>query len=354
MIMKKYIPILVVIALVLSIIGIARANPVWASPNAAGGVKAPLKTLINITANGTSNVGGVCDVTADFKTGGAVTKIEADAEVPVDESKVVPYNFDVNVFGHLLYPGCHFVFSDTNGQVINQINTTTDNPLKVCFGASPILTMDIFYYTDTPANGRVWTDLHGHMEDNGRLVCANAVFTGVYMPTGMIPPSKTFQPGENAFFPDGLGGTVLPPPSFVTITGDGTYAVGGICLITTQYFVTGLKDTVQVMYPSQYTQDTKTVPFSDYTNGDTFYFPGCHVVHFKNNTIQDQMNNPGKDGDWQICFAAVPGKTMEIYYYQDNTTAVTPPWTLLTTTTTNGMACADLVNFSAIYAPAAH
>ena len=355
--MKKYIPILVVVALVLSIIGITRGNPVWASPNAAG-VKAPLKTLINITTNGTSNVGGVCNVTTDFKTGGAVTKIEADAEVLIDQSKVVPFNYDVNVFGHLLFPGCHFVFYDTNGTIINQIDTAKDNPLKVCFGASSTLQMDIFYYIDTPANGRVWTDLHGHLEDSGRLVCANAVFTGVYMPTGLVPPSKTYQPGESAFFPDGLGGTVLPPPSFVTITGNGTYAVGGICLLTTQYFTTGLKDTVQVEYPTQYTQDTKTVPFMDYVNGDMFYFPGCHVVHYKNNVIENQMNNPPptKDGDWQICFAAIPGKTMTIYYYPDDAVkAITQPWTpwaALVTKTANGLACADLVDFSAVYAPA--
>jgi hypothetical protein len=354
--MKKYIPVLVVVVLVLSIIGVARSNPVWASPNAAAGVKAPLRTLINITANGTSNVGGVCDITADFKTGGVVNKIEADAEVPVDQSKVVPYNFDVNVYGHLLYPGCHFVFYDQTGQVISQIDTSKDSPLKVCFGASPQLQMDIFYYTDTPVSGRAWTDLHAHLDDSGRLVCADALFTGVYMPTGMVPPSLTYNPGSNAFFPNGLGGTVQTPPSFITITGNGTYAVGGICLLTTQYFISGLKDTVQVEYPSQYTQDTKTVPFSDYVNNDLFYFPGCHVVHYKNNTIQDQMNNPPptKDGDWQICFAAIPNKTMEIYYYVDDTTVVTPPWTKLDTTTANGMACADLVNFSAVYAPAAH
>jgi hypothetical protein len=94
--MKKYIPILVVIVLVLSIVGIARGNSVWASPAASAVVKAPLKTLIDITANGTSNVGGVCDITATFKTGGAVAKIQADAEVPIDQAKLVPYNFDVN------------------------------------------------------------------------------------------------------------------------------------------------------------------------------------------------------------------------------------------------------------------
>jgi hypothetical protein len=363
--MKKYIPILVVIALVLSIIGIARGNPVWASPKVSTGVNAPLRTLIDITANGTSNVGGVCDITADFKTGGAVTKIQADAEAPIDQSKVVPYNYDVNVYGNLLFPGCHFVFYDNTGQVINQIDTSKDSPLQVCFGASPQLVMNIFYYLDTPASGRQWIQIPSHLDQTGHLICTdNVIYTGVYMPTGMIPPSLSYTPGENAFFPSGLGGTVLPPPSFITITGNGTYAVGGMCLLTAQYYVTGLSDTVQVMYPTQYTQNTKTVPFNDYINGDLLYFPGCHVLHYMdittNNvttpTIQKEMTS--KQGDWQICFAAIPSKTMTIYYYLDDTVIPVPTiaplsyWTALTTTTANGMACADLVNFSAVYAPA--
>jgi len=362
--MKKYIPILVVVFLVLSIIGVARGNPVWASPKASAGFNAPLKTLINITANGTTNVGGVCDITAAFKTGGAVAKIAADAEVPVDQSKVVPYNFDVNVYGNLLFPGCHFAFYDTNGKVIDQIDTTKDSPLQVCFGASPQLQMNIFYYLDTPAIGRQWTQIPSHLDTTGKLICAdNAIYTGVYMPTGMVPPSLTYEPGDNAFFPGGLGGTVLPPPAFITITGNGSYAVGGICLLTAQYFVTGLTDTVQVEYPLQYTQDTKTVPSdvlkqTSNTFVDIFYFPGCHVVHYKNQQVVDQQNYPPptNNGDWQICFAAIPGKTMTIYYYPDDAVkAITQPWTpwaALVTKTANGLACADLVDFSAVYAPA--
>jgi hypothetical protein len=84
------------------------------------------------------------------------------------------------------------------------------------------------------------------------------------------------------------------------------------------------------------------------------HFPGCHVVHYKNQQIQDQMNKgTPKDGTWQICFAAIPDKTMTIYYYNDDLTNTTAPWVKLVTTTANGMACADLVDFSAVYAPAA-
>jgi hypothetical protein len=73
-------------------------------------------------------------------------------------------------------------------------------------------------------------------------------------------------------------------------------------------------------------------------------------------TIQKEMTS--KQGDWQICFAAIPSKTMTIYYYLDDTVIPVPTiaplsyWTALTTTTANGMACADIVNFSAVYAPA--
>jgi hypothetical protein len=309
-----------------------------------------------VTANGTSNVGGVCQITADFKTGGAVTKIQADAEVPIAESKIVPVDWDVNVYGRLLFPGCHFVFYDTTGQVIKQIDTAKDSPLKVCFGANPELKMSIWYYLDTPVADRQWVQIASHLDETGKLICAdNAIYTGVYMSMGLlVPPPGTGEAGVNPFFPNGWGGTVQTPASFVTITGNGTYAVGGLCLITTQYFVSGLKDTVQVEERPEFTQNTKTVP-SDALNGDMFYFPGCHVVHYKDNVIKDQMNTTTpKDGDWQICFAAIPGKTETIYYYMDDTSTVAPPWTKLDTTTANGMACADLVDFSAVYAPAAH
>jgi hypothetical protein len=346
--MKKFVPILVVLVLVLSVIGIAKGG-VWASP-APAGVNAPLRTLIDITANGTYNIGGVCDVTVNFLTTG--NDLKADSEVPVDQSKPVPFSGD----GHLLYPGCHFVFSK-GGTVVNQTNAT-DLTTKVCFGASAELQMGIYYYLDTPATGRVWTLLPTTMEDSGRLVCAPANYTGVYMPTGkVVPPPGAEKAGANAFFPNGAGGTVLPPPSDVTITASGTYAVGGICLIKDKYNITGLSDTVQVEYPkdqkNHYTEDTRTIPFADFSSGEVFYYPGCHIIHYKDLKPQDQMNKTNADGTWQICFAAIPGKTMTIYYYDDNLTTMVAPWNPLVTTTLNGMSCADTADFSAVYALAA-
>jgi hypothetical protein len=348
--MKKYIPVLVVIVLVFSVIGIAGAHPAWASPKPAAGQKAPLLTLKTITETSLSNIGGVCTVDVKFKTTGNMVK--ADAEVPIEESKLVP--FTATDGSNLLFPGCHLVFYKAD-KIVSPVNTDDTN-LKICFGASAYLQMGIYYYLDTPASGsRVWVRLPSTLEDSGRLVCTQAVFTGVYMPTGrIVPPEGTGAAGTNPFFPNGWGGTVLPPPANITITGSGTYAVGGICIIRAKYLVSGLSDTVQVEYPNKhYTEDTLTVPFDEYINGNLFFFPGCHVVHFKDQKIMDQMNtNAPKDGEWQICFAAIPGKTMTIFYYDDNLTKIQAPWHPLVTETANGMSCAGLVDFSAVYAPA--
>jgi hypothetical protein len=341
--MKKYLPILVVVVLVVSIIGIAGGNSVWASPKSSAGSNSPLRTLITVTSDGTYNVGGVCEITVAFNAVG--NQIKADAEVPVMQSVVVPFSGE----GNLLFPGCHFAFSKGS--------MTDISSLKVCFGASRELQMGVYYYLDKPGvEGRVWNLLPANLEDNGRLVCAPVLYEGVYMPAGkVVPPPDAGTTAINPFFPSGTNGTVQTPPNEVTITKSGTYAVGGVCLLTTKYNATGLADTVQVEYPTKhYTANTQSVPFSDYANGNLIHFPGCHVVHYRNQQIQDQMNKATpKDGTWQICFAAIPDKTMTIYYYSDNLTNTTAPWVKLVTTTANGMACADLVDFSAVYAPAA-
>jgi hypothetical protein len=345
--MKKYILMSVVFILVLSVVGIARSNPAWASPQPVTGVNssgayAQPAALITINGNGIYNVGGVCTIEVEFK--GTDLKLIADAEVPITESQVVPFNG----LGELLYPGCHFVHYKLNA-IVNPMNAE-DGSAKVCFGASADMLMTIYYYLDTPTSGsRVWSPLASTLEDNGRLICAPAKYTGVYMPVGRIMPRPgSEQAGANAFFPDGAGGSVLPPPPYITITGSGTYAVGGICLITARYKITGLSDTVEVEYPDKhFTEDTLTVP-SEAVVG-LFYFPGCHVVHYRDQRIKDEMTRP--EGDWQICFAAIPEKIMTIYYYRDNLSDINPPWTSLVTRTENGMACADLVDFSAVYAP---
>jgi len=347
--MKRYIPMIIVVVLVLAAIGIAWRSPAWASQKSAAGDKSPLRTVITINSDGTYNVGGICEIIVDFKTTG--NQVVADAEVPIAESVVVPFSGD----SHLLFPGCHFVFSK-DGSVVSPMSSN-DGVSKVCFGASRELQMEIYYYLDDAGTGgRVWTALPTTLEDSGRLICAPVIYTGVYMPAGkVVPPVSSEQVGViNPFFPGDCLGTVCAPPSEITITESGTYAVGGVCLITVNYFGTGLADTVQVEFPTKhYTADTLTVPFNNSNNGELFYFPGCHVIHYKDQLIQSQVNSTDpKDGDWQICFAAIPGKTMSIYYYDDNLKKISAPWTAMETTTDNGMACADLVDFSAVYAPA--
>jgi len=354
--MKRYIPLFVVIILVLSAIGIARANPVWATILTASrqsavqpstgvnssGLYAPLLARVTVTGNGIYNVGGVCTVEINYKVSDLQTL--ADAEVPIAESKLVPFSGD----GHLLFPGCHFVHYKKN-VIVNPLNTD-DGTAKVCFGASPYVIMSVYYYLDTPTSGsRVWIPLPATLEDQGRLVCAPAQYTGVYMPVAKYIE----KPGQNQttfseFFPGGLGGSVLPPPPIITITQSGTYTVGGICLVTSKYFIPGLADNIAVEFPTKhYTEDTHTVS-SDAVDG-IFYFPGCHIIHYRDQKIKDEMTNT--EGDWKICFAAIPDKTMTIYYYRDDLTNINPPWTALVTTTKDGLSCADPVDFSAVYAP---
>src|SRR5512141_88487 len=103
--MRKYLPLLVVVILVVSIIGIAGGSSVWASPKSSAGSNSPLRTLITVASNGTYNVGGVCEITVVFNAIG--NQIKADAEVPVIQSVEVPFSGE----GNLLFPGCHFAFS---------------------------------------------------------------------------------------------------------------------------------------------------------------------------------------------------------------------------------------------------
>jgi hypothetical protein len=356
--MKKYKLLLIVFFLVLSIVGIARNNPVWASPKPpaginSSGVNSPLLTLKNITGNGIYNIGGVCTIEVEFKVPGL--KLEADAEVPVLESKKVPFYGD----GKLLFPGCHFVHykqDELKQDKIVSPMSTEDGSAKVCFGASPDLLLTIYYYLDDPASGgRVWIPLPTTLEDNERLVCAPALYTGVYMPAGekkIVPQTGAGQPGSNPLLPgEGEGGSVLPPPAkvIIPVTGSGTYPVGGICLLTAHYKIKGLSDTVEVEYANDHlTEETLKVP-SDAVEG-IFYFPGCHVLHYRDGKIKDEMTI--QEGDWRICFAAIPDKIMKIYFYQDDLTTIIGPWRGLETTTANGMACADLVYFTGVYTPA--
>ncbi len=360
--MKKYIQLFLVIVTVVGVVGLLQTTPVWAgifrptqdpiqfSPLIPYNIEAaPLASKYIVTADGVYNVGGVCIFEVDFldENGTKNLKIDIDAEIPLEESAQVPFSGD----GDLFFPGCHFVHYKQD-KVVNPM-LAEDATTKVCFGANPDFEMTIYHYLDTPeGDSRAWMALTSNLEDNGRLVCATAPYTGVYMPAGKLQPRPgSEEPGANPLFPGGVGGSVQPPSARVSFSESGTYAVGGVCTIKAEYKVSGLSNEVFVAYPEE---DTQTVPFPDTDSDDLLYFPGCHVVHFRDAALKDQMNKVEKEGEWEICFAARPGKEMTIYYYQDDLDNVTPPWKPLETTTENGLACAKLVDFTAIYTPAGH
>lgn len=359
--MKKYIQIFLVLALTLSIIGLARTGPAWAgmfqpaandpvlySPLIPANIdNAPLAAKYTITEDGLYNVGGVCLFEVDFDDpdGTKKLKIDADAEIQLEESTGVPFSGE----GDLFFPGCHFVHYKQD-QVVNPM-LTEDASTKVCFGANPDFEMSIYYYLDNPAGGtRTWAEIPSTLEDNGRLVCSTGPYTGVYMPAGVLQPRPgSEEPGANPLFPGGVGGSVQPPASRISFAASGTYAVGGVCIIRAEYKVAGLSNEVFVAYPAQ---DTESVPFPGVDEGDLLYFPGCHVVHYRDASLKEQMNTDEEEGSWEICFAARPGKEMTIYYYHDDLDEATPPWIALETTTQDGLACATVANFTAIYTPA--
>jgi hypothetical protein len=342
--MKKFLQLLVALVLMLAIVGIARYGSAWASPQPpspiAAGMNSPLETAITVTGSGTYNIGGVCTLAVTYNTSGLQDK--ADAEVPLSQSSQVPFP---NSTETLIKPGCHVVHTK-NGTTVSQMSDT-DGRWNVCFGVnSDLRKVDMYYYLDTPASGgQIWTLLPSTIK-NG-YICADASYTGVYMPAG----ETTSSPGPATFtravtLTGGCSGSVCAPPSQVTVTKSGSYEAGGICALLVNYYISGLSDQLTVHYP---TQDTKTVPFSP-TNKGNMYLPGCHVEHYLNSNVLDTTTS--SQGMWMICFATHPGVTTTIYYYRDDLTTVAPPWTVLPTTIHNGMACAPLANFSAVYAPA--
>jgi hypothetical protein len=352
--MKKIFPFLIVLVLTLSVIGIARTNTVWASPQPPSGelgsFKLPSYVIKTITENGVYNIGGVCTIEVVFNKPGVW--VIADAEIPLKESQKVPfYRLHPQENEEILLPGCHFVhykLDENNQEKIVDSMDPLDGNAEVCFGAHPVLPMEVYNYLDKEktAGSAVWRSLSWVLKDINRLICSPAMSTGVYAPSVWIKPPEGVAPGswEYLFFPP--GGSVIPPPSKITIYNSGTYPVGGICLIKTEYYISNLMDTVEVQYPEE---DTLKVP-TDNVDG-IIHYPGCHVLHFKDLKIKDVMTR--QEGKWQICFAAIPEKIMTIYYYMDNDTNITPPWMPLVSTTENGMVCADLVDWSAVYTPVA-
>jgi hypothetical protein len=140
----------------------------------------------------------------------------------------------------------------------------------------------------------------------------------------------------------GFNSPVLP--ASVSITGAGSYNVGGICSLDVTYTAQGLHDHADSEVP--YSQSGQ-VPFS---GQGSLVFPGCHVVHYDaSNKIVNQMSST--DGKWKICFGARPDVQTVIYYYLDNPTTGGQVWVPIATTIENGFACADAL-YTGVYMPA--
>jgi len=354
--MKKYLQIFVVIVLALAVVAIAGGDPAWAGKLFTPAQPKPASDFspadlnyaqplsIVITGSGSYFVGGICKVDAEYK--GTGLKDNADAEVPVSQSKAVSFSGQ----GELFYPGCHIAHFKADAAVSEA--TAADGSWKVCFAQRPDVNMTIFYYLDKPNGKASWAALPTTSE-NG-FACAPAMFSGVYMPAGKF----TNRPGgvSNATVSGPAGapgaGTVQAPAPSNTVSASGSYSVGGVCSMVVKYNLTNLSDKLYVEVP---VQDDLTVSFPA-TNNDILFLPGCHVLHFEKSVEQAAMTS--SQGTWKICFAAPPNKTMTIYFYKsmdhsDNTSSVTPPWTALPTTVENGMACA-VADGTGVYVPAGH
>lgn len=352
--MKKYIQILVVMAVALAVIGIARANPAWAGAWTRPAQSAPQSGLdlvnsnaaqpmsIIVTGSGSYLIGGVCKFDVNYIA--TDLKDQVDAEVPVADSQKVPFAGT----GDLYYPGCHVVHYKQDA-IVDQANSQ-DGSWKICFGKRPDISLTIYYYLDNPPGGApVWISLPTTVE--GAYSCAPAMLTGVYMPAGDVieAPGGYETISGIPIKPTPGPGSVQPPPYPNVITQSGAYGMGGICALDIFYKVENLSDNLWQEFP---VEDTLIITFPE--NGDQLFFPGCHVLHYELSEVQVQMG-PEK-GTWTICFAAAPDKQMTIYFYEslihvDEHEHMTSPWIALPTTAQNGLACAP-AEHTGVYVPA--
>lgn len=342
--MKKYIQIFVVLVLALTVIGVARNSPVWASGQPIGAAQ-PLAD-ITITESGSYTIGGLCQFNAVYTGSGASAKVAVD--VPEEVSRKVPYSYP----GQLYLSGCHIVHS-TMGKVTPEMSPTYGS-WEVCFGDRPDEQLTIYYYPDS--GSAVWSPLITTVKDG--FACAPAIYTGVYAPGGRRlnanTPADAGTQQTNAQSPGSTGGTVRPPVPVgknVIITESGTYHAGGVCTIIVDYHMPNLTDKLHV---EENIDISSNVPFPD--NSGLLYLPGCHVFHYKLDKLRADANVNADEGKWKICFAAVPNKVTTIFFYYANddmrASVKSSVWAPLETTIENGMACAPGTDHTGVYAPA--
>jgi hypothetical protein len=131
-------------------------------------------------------------------------------------------------------------------------------------------------------------------------------------------------------------GTVKPPPSRgFTIRSAGSYSAGGFCLIKVEYLSPEFFITVERSYYSGF---GKPLPVPD----GIFLSALCHLQYY-NIAGQHVFEIPPDQGSVQICFAAIPFRTGDIYVY------FPPSWTDQPTTTVGDLLACSPANQTGYY-----
>lgn len=337
--MKKYIQFLVAFIFTATIVGLAWNSPAWASPQPSE--KARPNADITITEDGKYTVGGICDLNVKYKVPNLRNQVAVD--IPAEVSREVIFSYPDNLY----LSGCHIIhYKDDK---IKSEMSSDEGDWEICFGNRPDEKLTIYYYSDelAAAGKAVWLSLPTIEKDT--LVCAPAVHTGVYAPAGIFIPKTgemSAARGAQQAPPIQVGTVMVTKSTSVRITEPGTYGAGGICELIVDYYVPNLANELHV---EENVEVSAQVPFPD--NQGLLYLPGCHVYHYKNDQLVDEVTTD--EGRWEICFAAVPGKQTTIYfYYADNDIEhVTSVWTALETRVEGGQACADTTDFTGVYTP---
>jgi hypothetical protein len=133
------------------------------------------------------------------------------------------------------------------------------------------------------------------------------------------------------------------PDSEITITEDGEYTVGGVCNLNVKYKIPNLSNHAAVDVPAE---KSREVTFS---YPDNLYLSGCHITHFKENKVKNEMSSD--EGDWEVCFGDRPDETLTIYYYSDELAAIGQAvWLPLPTIKKDTFVCAPAM-YTGVYAP---
>ncbi len=356
--MKKYIQVFVVIALVLTIIGLAKSNVVKAgifqnfissadeSPSFI--MRQTSKpSSISVTQSGIYNVGGICEIEIEYKLESGL-KDDLDVNVPTTYSAELPFGYE----GELYLPGCHVVHYKDD-KIQREMNTE-DGDWDVCFAERPGIDLTVYYYHDEPFSASpLWIELDTTHKEG--FACAPAFYTGEYSVGSQDIETKTpaVAGGPSDSSLEGVG-SVLAPSSKIIVTESGAYSVGGICTFRVIYHEEYQTNDVHVADSLDHDKDP--IDDYDYTENEDFpenegmlYYPGCHVLHYDKGEMTHWEKGVDQ-GDWEICFSALPGKEMTIYYYLGDLENQGSSWESLETTVENGEACAPAF-FTGVYVP---